>query len=147
MLVCQAERGSSNDQEAVNIMELQSTLAEHGLHVMADKGFKLTTNIRAFLKKNARHDQKPSGLDMKALSAVRTAGVEWPFGHLQERFDYLTMRSKNRVLQSTPEAVLQVAIVLHNLLNLMRGTQNHEFFDLDPPFSPEEYVAAALDIE
>ena len=73
-------------------------------------------------------------------NTIRTAGSEWPFGHLQELFPYICAKKKQKLYSTIPDACMSVAMILSNIVNLMKGRENHIYFDLPRAMTPEQYI-------
>lgn len=131
--------GHENDQRMANLANLEDVLADEDIYCMADKGFYSSAHILAFPK--SHDDNAPSPAQMKALSALRTAGSEWPFSHLKLCFPYLVYKWKQKIFLTLPETFMVVAMLLTNVINLLKGRQNHIFFDLDSAIDAKEYLS------
>jgi hypothetical protein len=131
--------GHHNDPSAAAQTKINKRLASVNVKAMADKGFFSNTHIHAFARSSSSEQQ--FAIVMKHLSAIRTAGCEWPYGHLKSLFPYLVQTWKQKVYLTAPEAYLIVAMISANIVNLIKGRENHLYFDLDPPMTPEDYVA------
>jgi hypothetical protein len=71
--------GRRNDQYAANHTLLAYYLSIAGLSTVTDKGFASHGPIKALPKRNNTHHNM-SSQEITALSAVRTAICEWPYG-------------------------------------------------------------------
>jgi hypothetical protein len=129
--------GHNNDSAAAATHDVNTVLGSIDAKALADKGFYTMTHIAAFERTATattfEHQQY-------ALSAMRTAGCEWPFGHMEMLFPELVQQNKQQLLLTAPEVFFEAGMIISNLINLMRGRQNHLFFGLRPPFTPEHYI-------
>ena len=117
---------------------LSQRLQAAGLKAIADKGLASSATVVALPRKNQAHPYLLSHL--KKLAAIRTAAVEWPFGTLQQTFNFLTQKCKQKIYQTKPDIWLVVGAFLSNCIRIERGSNNHTYFNILPSFSLEEYI-------
>ena len=130
--------GRKNDMQVAASSHLNSHLQVAGLKAIADKGLAADTCIKPLPKKSQNHPFSYS--ELKRLAAIRTAAVEWPFGTLQQTFNFLTQKCKQKIYQTNPDMWLVVATILSNCIRTERGSNNHVYFDVIPSFTVEDYL-------
>lgn len=130
--------GRHNDFSVAKRSSLASHLQFAGLKCLADKGYKNSVAVASLPRANQEHGFFVQ--ELTALSAIRTAGIEWPFGMFQQTFPYFTQKGKQKTLQTMPELWLIVGVILSNCIRLQDGCNNNTYFKCEPFISMEEYL-------
>lgn len=133
-----AIEGKQNDQYTANASQLNTHLGNAGLKAMSDKGFSAAEFISAFLKANQVNPYFDA--EMRGMSAVRTVGIELPFGQLQTAFPLLVNKWKNKIYQTCPDVWFIVSCILSNCIRIENGCNNNTFFWTLPFCTVEEYL-------
>ena len=134
-----AVEGRQNDQYTANHSGLNNHLHNADLKALADRGFSNSTNVAAFLKQNQVNPY--SRFEITALSAIRTVGIELPFGQLQTAFPLLVSKWKNKIFQTCPDIWFHAAAIISNCIRLENGCNNNTYFGVLPNFTVERYLA------
>jgi len=132
--------GRNNDMNVANASNVTQHLAACGAKAMTDKGFRNTEGTVAALPRTMEYHMMVDP-ELAALSAIRTAGVEWPFGQLQEAFPYLVQVWKQKVFHTSPVTWFSVGMILCNMVRLQRGCNGNTYFHMHPIYgSVSEYI-------
>ena len=131
--------GRKNDLNTQTISNINMHLHAAGLKAMSDRGFTSFPNaVSAFYKKTQANNLL--SFQMKSLSAIRTAGIEWPFGQLKMLFPYFVQKYKQKLYATIPTIWFFVGCLMNNLIRLENGCNNNIFFNVVHPTTVERYL-------